>query len=95
MCIIMSIVQPNLIIIIVMSIIVNWPWCSHPVAVSCPVLSSPENGVVDVADRTLGNMATYTCNIGHVLVGSELEETFRTCMADAMWSDDDPVCIGT
>ena len=63
---------------------------SYLAAVSCPMLSNPENGVVDVTDRTLGNTATYTCDTGHVLEG----ESSRTCMPNAMWSDDEPVCIG-
>ena len=54
-------------------------------AVGCTLLSDPVNGMVVL---TPGDMATYSCDPGYMLVGS----TILTCGNDSMWNDDPPVC---
>ncbi|XP_064386127.1 sushi, von Willebrand factor type A, EGF and pentraxin domain-containing protein 1-like isoform X2 [Halichondria panicea] len=50
--------------------------------VTCPALSDPTNGMVDVPSNNFGSIATYTCNRGHNLTG----DATRTCEATGMWS---------
>ena len=57
-------------------------------AVGCPLLSDPANGMVVLTGASSGDMATYSCDPGFMLVGS----TILTCGDDSMWSDDPPVC---
>ena len=57
-------------------------------AVTCPVLSSPQNGAVAVTGRTPGSKATYTCKAGFVLVGSSMAK----CQSNGRWSSSPPLC---
>ena len=60
---------------------------SLPVVV-CPELMSPENGRVDLSGMNFSSVATYSCDSGYNLIGSEL----RMCTADGTWSGEDPIC---
>ena len=59
------------------------------IAVDCgnPDPSDP-NGSLDVSSTTLGSEATYSCNPGFTLVGTEV----AVCQADGQWSSQAPVC---
>ncbi len=57
--------------------------------VTCPALSDPTNGMVDVPSNNFGSIATYACGTGYTLNGGS---TTRTCGSDGMWSDSDPTC---
>ncbi len=66
-----------------------------PTAVDCGSLTDPSNGAVDTSSGTTFMMtATYTCNTGYNIVGSES----RTCGASGtsgptgVWSPAAPVC---
>ncbi|XP_064400499.1 E-selectin-like isoform X3 [Halichondria panicea] len=50
----------------------------------CPLLRSPNNGVVRVND----GRATYTCNNGYTLFGSYS----RFCLSSGSWSGSNPSC---
>ena len=57
----------------------------------CPTLSNPENGQVTVNTRTVGNVATYTCNNGYNLTGASM----RTCTQNGVigqWTPEEPTC---
>ena len=58
----------------------------------CPTLSNPENGQVMVNTRTLGSVATYTCNNGYSLTGASV----RMCEEDSgvigQWTLQPPTC---
>ena len=56
----------------------------------CPALPDPVNGAVTWPSLTVGSIATYTCDDGFELEGSMT----RTCESSAMWSGDEPICIG-
>ena len=47
----------------------------HVVAV-CPLLTNPTNGQIEYTARTVGGVATYSCNTNYTIAGSES----RTCM---------------
>ena len=58
-------------------------------AVDCGDPDTPdENGSVKVGDTTLGNIATYKCNYGFILVGSSVVK----CLYTGEWNDTAPVC---
>ena len=58
-------------------------------AIDCGPLTDPTNGQVDTSSgTTFGSTATYTCDTGYTLSGSQS----RTCGADGMWSSSNPVC---
>ena len=57
-------------------------------AVDCSSLDDPDNGQVTLSGTTLGSTATYTCNPGFVLDGTDV----RTCMANGEWSGEVPTC---
>ena len=74
---------------------------SHTEILTCPSLSPPTNGAItftpgaDNSNIGLGSVATYSCNIGYVLVG----HTTRTCQslyggASAAWSGNITICQG-
>ena len=52
-----------------------------------PEPSGP-NGALSVGSTILGSIATYTCDIGHNLIG----ESVATCETDGEWSSGAPVC---
>ena len=56
--------------------------------VPCTVLKNPANGTLILTGTSYGNTATYTCDTGFVLVGSEM----LICEDDGMWSDLPPAC---
>ena len=67
---------------------------------TCPSLTIPTNGVitftpgVDNSNIGLGSVATYSCNLGYVLVG----QTTRVCQSltgtIGVWSGNQPTCQG-
>ena len=56
--------------------------------VECPQLQDPANGAVSQPNNVTGTIATYTCDPGFVLVGSETQ----MCMTDGTWSGQPPTC---
>ena len=58
-------------------------------AIMCPSLLDPANGEVQASDRSFGRVATYSCNEGYALMGSNS----RRCQADARWSGEEPECL--
>ena len=56
------------------------------VGTNCVPLTSLANGQV----VTIGNTATYTCDTGYTLSGSQS----RTCGADGNWTFSEPLCEG-
>jgi CUB/sushi domain-containing protein len=57
-------------------------------AIMCPTLPDPLNGNVLWTDLSVNSLATYTCNGGFELIGSEI----RTCLSDGAWNKEEPVC---
>ena len=49
----------------------------------CPTLSNAENGQVMVNTRTVGGVATYTCNNGFTLTGASM----RMCVQNGVTVD--------
>ncbi len=64
------------------------------VAVACPDLTLPANGVITYTSTTtprdVGSTATYSCNPGYLMT----ELTVRTCTPSGWSTGDDPVCTG-
>ena len=59
--------------------------------VNCGLLTDPTNGQVDTSSgTTFGSTATYTCDTGYTLSGSQS----RTCRADGNWTSTEPLCRG-
>ena len=57
----------------------------------CGPLNHPDNGQVDASSgTTFGSTATYTCDTGYTLSGSQS----RTCGADGMWTSTQTYCEG-
>lgn len=57
----------------------------------CPSIAASANGALTMAgDAILGNIATFKCNAGYQLVGSQK----RVCAADGQWSGVQPTCNG-
>ena len=54
----------------------------------CPTLDAPENGAVKQSGKYPGDKATYSCNQGHDLVGTDT----RFCQRNGEWSEEAPVC---
>ena len=48
------------------------------------------NGQVSTTGTTSGHTATYSCNIGYILVGNST----RLCQATGQWSGSAPTCHG-
>ena len=59
--------------------------------VDCGQPEDITNGMVVVPSTTFGSTVTYSCDLGHRLVGLAA----RTCGADGQWSNGVPFCIGT
>ncbi|MCA9488800.1 MAG: hypothetical protein KC621_02735, partial [Myxococcales bacterium] len=59
--------------------------------VSCPPLDPPVDGSVDPTTGRAGDVATYACDPGHVLVGNG-GSNIRTCQSDGTWSGVAPTC---
>lgn len=54
----------------------------------CPDLPDPTNGAVSVPSYSVGGIASYECNAGYGLDGSQS----RTCESDQTWSGVQPTC---
>lgn len=63
----------------------------YPVAIMCPELLNPTNGMVDVRGRTIGSQAIYMCNDGYSASGLII----RTCSGSGRWTGQDTECIDT
>ena len=63
---------------------------NYSIAIQCPALSDPENGAVSITGTGVGDTATYTCNSGYELSGSDT----RTCQSNGEWSGSAPTCEG-
>ena len=59
-------------------------------AVMCPALMDPLNGSVVWTDLSVSSVASYKCNEGFELKGSET----RNCSNDGLWSGEDSVRTG-
>ena len=62
-------------------------------AVQCiDVFTSPFlNGAISTTGAGVGDTATYTCDDGYELIGSDT----RTCQSNGEWSGSAPTCEGT
>ena len=50
----------------------------------------PDNGQVSLsAGTTLGSTATYSCDLGHDLIGASVRE----CGTDGQWTNSVPICM--
>ena len=58
-------------------------------AVQCPVLGGLTNGNVDYTARTVGSIASYTCNASFTLVGP----ASRKCRQKGKWKGSKPSCV--
>ena len=58
--------------------------------VNCAVLSDVTDGSVSLSGTTVGSIATYFCDAGFSLSGSDV----RTCQNDGQWSGTEPTCDG-
>ena len=58
-------------------------------AKECPLLSDPQNGLVDAPSNTVRSIARYSCQTGYNLVGMNEQE----CLTSAKWSGSPPSCI--
>ncbi len=59
-----------------------------PAVVTCPALSDPDNGMVDVPNNNFGTVANYTCNTGYMLTG----DVIRVCEVNGDWSGTASTC---
>ncbi|XP_064397052.1 sushi, von Willebrand factor type A, EGF and pentraxin domain-containing protein 1-like isoform X2 [Halichondria panicea] len=55
---------------------------------NCGLLPSLSNGEVSFSATTFNSVASYTCDLGYILIG----ETSRMCQLDEQWSGDAPTC---
>ena len=61
------------------------------IVVDCGFLNDPDNGRVDTSNgTTFGSIATYICNTGYTLSGSQS----GTCKADGHWAPQNSSCHG-
>ncbi len=58
--------------------------------VTCSALISLTNGDITPDSRSVGTVATYTCDTGYTLSG----DTTRTCGSAGVWSGSAPTCQG-
>ena len=73
------------------SIIVTVVFLLIIVPVDCGPLSPPLNGQIFIGNTTEGNVATYLCDSGFLLVDGD---DSRVCGFDSSWSGDEPTCEG-
>lgn len=59
------------------------------IALNCPLLQAPANGIVDILGRTAGSQAVYSCDGGFGINGSRI----LTCGANTTWDASPPTCI--
>ncbi|VTJ91715.1 Hypothetical predicted protein, partial [Marmota monax] len=57
-------------------------------SIECDLPIVPENGFLHFKEATVGSAVQYSCNPGHVLVGSDL----RICLQNRKWSGAPPHC---
>ncbi len=62
--------------------------CNFIAVIQCPELAGPSNGIVMVSNRTIGSVATYSCDNRYNLVGAVTTE----CLPSEIWSNEPPVC---
>ena len=63
--------------------------CLHYcLAILCPALSNPDNGMVTWDSLSPGGVANYTCDPGFSLIG----DYARICGSDGTWSGEPPTC---
>ncbi len=62
-----------------------------PAVVTCPPLTDPDNGMVNVLNNNFGTVANYTCNTGYMLTG----DVIRVCEVTGDWSGTAPTCDST
>ena len=62
-----------------------------PAVVTCPALTNPDNGMVNVLNNNFGTVANYTCNTGYMLTG----DVIRVCEVNGDWSGTAPTCDST
>ncbi len=58
------------------------------VAVTCPDLKNPSNGIVDYSSNVYQSEARYHCNLGYSLIG----ESSRICQSSGQWTTSQPSC---
>lgn len=59
-----------------------------PFLVDCGDLPIPSDGMISYTSGTLlGSIATYSCNLGYVLIG---DDAVRTCDSNGQWSGNQP-----
>ena len=63
---------------------------SVPLAVDCGDPGTPTNGHHNFSSTTYTSVATYTCDVGYTLQGSNS----RTCQSNGQWSGSVPQCNG-
>ena len=56
--------------------------------IMCPQLIRPDNGQVIITTLTVGSVATYTCNNGYTLNGTNT----RRCEQNGQWTLQPPTC---
>ncbi|XP_074599760.1 CUB and Sushi multiple domains furrowed isoform X2 [Brevipalpus obovatus] len=54
----------------------------------CPELLPIPNGILNVTNRTLNGLATYTCQRGHKLISNGT----RQCQIGGKWTGEEPIC---
>ncbi len=67
--------------------------CCYIITGQCPVLAPIPNGAISygpdmMADFDVGTLATYSCDRGFVLFGSETQ----LCIGGGIWSKEPPEC---
>ena len=62
-------------------------------AATCPFLSPPNNGSVSLTGVSIGDTATYTCDPGFNLVGTEVRTCEQIGPGLAAWSGSAPICL--
>ena len=58
--------------------------------IECPTLTDPDNGTVSVGGVIPGSNASYSCNEGFALLGTNE----RQCGLDGNWTLQEPTCAG-
>ena len=56
--------------------------------IMCPALPDIDNGMVSWTGLSPGDVATYTCDSGFILVG----DPTRMCRDNGTWSGEEPTC---
>ncbi len=60
------------------------------IAIDCGSLTTPDNGLVIESGTLLGDIASYICNNGYMLVGGKM----RYCQGNGEWAGNEPFCSG-